>query len=1207
MRFLALRDRGHGMSKFVTLAIGAAEIAAGVGFGLASGAFWNPLTQYLVIAGAGTVLGGLGTLLSKGPVQGFATTVRNPTAPWEVVYGQVRQGGVNVYENSWPAPGEGGGGNDVMIDLVIVLAAHASESVDVLLFDQQRVQINTTLKPAGAPANAGTSFDPKQQTVNIAEISRTNNVVTVKLNANIPYLIEGDNIKIQNVPGDLTLNGTFQVAQILSQVFGTPGSIIFTYLSGGPASDVLNAGQAVTLWAKYGASVYFEPLLGTQALGETFIGMQSGTPLDGDMGDFVSPEHTGGVDGTDQPNPWTQYCSLQGKTAVFLRMHFSSQYYPATIPQISFIMRGKNDILDPRNSPPTRGYSTNPALCIADFLSNTTYGYKAAYGSEIPAANLIAAANACDEPVPLAIGGSPPATEPLWACNGKFPLTMKRGEILSNLLTSCAGRLTTFGGQFIIWPAAWIGNSFAIGSAPGGGIVPLGDFNAIAAGPIRWKPSPSIRDLYNGVKGTYIAQPNKWMSGDFPPYCQDALHGYSGPSMYEGDVNLAYDGGDRRWLDIQLPFTTSSRQAQQTAKVELLRRRASGGGGRGSGTLILNMAGYQITPMDLLLATISQLSWTNKQLEVVDARLRMEESGDQGGVALLVEIDIQEVDSTINDWSTSEELSPQGYQQPAIPGVGAYQFFATEKVPGFNIPFPWRPGYVQPLKGDALYPTPVSGSETEGAGTFGLKVDYGIDNQGNSTVNVDVAGIAPPNDLSSPANSQPQIISALVGTGGSLSAGTYLVALSGVISGSPSENTPLSMPTKITVPAGATIDLIIDWPSAATSVEVYMAFGEPEAGFCYQSSLTGGSTSLTISAFDQATPGAPDGSLDHLAIAWKKVINGGPWAQQVQAVTPTTITIGGPGMTVNQWAGRALTLLGKLDSTQPLIVLNMPVAANTASLGTPPQFTLTIGPNTNGDQLPDLTTLLVPGDLVLMRYNATFTDTGFTDPLIANPYYPLGAAAGSPPTAVIEAGHVALVLTGPDAGDAQAIDSVGVDGFGNYTEILLANKWAITPNAGDIVIIVEAAFGPEVHSKALTAPSRGAVTGVLASPEVSNVQNQTWLFIARTQDATNNNGDDSYAPVREIFVFGSQGTRTITASTTMLPTDSTIDFDATAGDIVYSMLPQSQIPNQQYFFQKIDASANTVKILPAGTDTVNGEPFILLSKQYDCAFGKVPA
>jgi hypothetical protein len=58
----------------------------------------------------------------------------------------------------------------------------------------------------------------------------------------------------------------------------------------------------------------------------------------------------------------------------------------------------------------------------------------------------------CDEAVPLALGG----TEPRYTCNGTFDVSTKRGEVLQNLLTSCAGRLSYSGGQFVIQPAGWV-------------------------------------------------------------------------------------------------------------------------------------------------------------------------------------------------------------------------------------------------------------------------------------------------------------------------------------------------------------------------------------------------------------------------------------------------------------------------------------------------------------------------------------------------------------------------------------------------------------------------------------------------------------------------------------------------------------------------------------------------------------------------------
>jgi hypothetical protein len=414
------------LSKFISVIAGAAEIVAGVALIVASGGAGSTLGTYLIIGGIGTTIGGLGTLLSKGPVSGLATTVRNPVAPWRIVYGRARIGGTVVYMHMW-------GDSDKMLDLVIVLAAHVCQSVDALLFDQQRIFIDTNDAAPGAAAGSGTSFTPVQNHLNLSEIKRANGVVTVHVPINIPFLNVGDQIQIEeDGSGPLTANaliGTFQVAQILVQM---TGSLIFTYLSGGVNCDIFGHGHVNTLWADYGRKVCFEPMLGTQSLGQTFAGM-SGTPYDGDQGNFVNPDNQGGLGGGDanQTNPWTSFCSLQKKTAVFLRLHYNDKYFRGGLPQISFLMHGKNNISDPRTSPPTVGYTENAALCIADMLADTTWGFKAVMGTEIPYPQLISAANTCDEQVPLASSqSSPPTTESAYTCNGTFELTMKRGEIL---------------------------------------------------------------------------------------------------------------------------------------------------------------------------------------------------------------------------------------------------------------------------------------------------------------------------------------------------------------------------------------------------------------------------------------------------------------------------------------------------------------------------------------------------------------------------------------------------------------------------------------------------------------------------------------------------------------------------------------------------------------------------------------------------------
>lgn len=626
------------MSKGIVETIaGAALIIGGIAVAIfVPGGF--VIAEAMITAGAGLVLTGVGTMLTKGPLVGVQTATRNPIAPWNIVYGRKRVGGTVLFINSF-------GDNDKYLDMVIVLAAHPCKSVDALLLDQQQIQIGSIHTTANGWA--GTTFTPLQQDPPITSIQRVGSVVTVHLSQDIPLLKDGDQLIIQNVhPVNANLNGRFAVTVISHG--GT--NLIFSYVSGGTAISIPSfpgseTGDAHTTWLDYKSKVYMEVMLGTQTLGQTFTGLLSGTPYDGNWSDLQQ----------NTANPWTDDCSLLGKTVVFLRLHYNDTVFANGIPQVSFLVSGKNDVYDPRSG--TNIYTENAALCIADYIANKKWGFKAIYGTEIPNTPLIAAANICDEAVSLAVGG----TEPRYTCNGGFELTMKRAEILQNLLTCCAGRLTYLGGQFVIWPGAWTGVTQSIGPIPSP-VDPT--IYSLLTGPFRWRPKVSISNLYNGVKGTYISPVNNWQSSDFPRYAQDSEHGYNaGTPGNDYDLNLDEDGGDRRWLDIQLPFTISCATAQRIGKIELLRRRQ-----QGTGTFPMNMTGYQFAPMDVLALNLPYFGWAGKYLEIQATRFKLDRQNDGGAEAVLLgtEIDVQETDTSVYFWTFGEELSPAGYIQAIV-------------------------------------------------------------------------------------------------------------------------------------------------------------------------------------------------------------------------------------------------------------------------------------------------------------------------------------------------------------------------------------------------------------------------------------------------------------------------------------------------------------------------------------------------------------
>lgn len=1113
-----------GILKIIT---GALEAAGGVALDVFAGGAGG-LGNMLIGAGVGTIVSGIGSMISGNPQKGFSTTARNPIAPWTVGYGQLATGGTLVYLNEW-------GASNVMLDMVVILEAHTCQSVDELLFDQQRVQIDTTAIPTSAKAGfsiptpvagSGTSFSPVQQAgksaVPVTAMSRTNDVVTVSVSADIPFLTAGDQITSQGVNhgisgSDQTFNGVFPVAQITnapsSHVGGPVGTgalpLTFTFISGGTASTPnITAGPASieTMWADYGRNVYVEFLTGGQTLGETFVGMTAGTPWQG-TGKLVTPASPLNAGGTATNNPWTANCSLLGKTAAHIRLQYDKTKFPAGLPQISFRLTGKNDIYDPRTG--TYGYTNNAALCIADFLNQgdptdgrnrVQWGFKANYSSSIPATfvdgsaidrGLSAMANICDSTVALVTGGS----EPMYTCNGQFNLSMKRGEIMQNMLTSCAGRLSYVGGQYFIQPGHWFGP----------GATPLAvNLTNIATGRFKWKPSIGIRDVYNGCKGTYVSPENKWQSTDYPPYCQDTDHGYSGPSAYNGDILLGADGGDRRWLELHLPFTTSSGMAQRIAKIELLRRRGRSGtmvgttataGYCGNGTFPLNLAGYQFMPLDVFEATIAApLNFSGKLLEVTATRFNV--SKKKKAVLLSTEIEAQETDSSIYAWSTTEQLSPQGFVQSNYP-TGTFQE---------TYPFPWSPGYVAPLAGDAI----------GGPATFGLQLVPGVDAQGNANVQVQIKGTAPINSLDS-GIAAPLLSCAGNATGGTIPIGEYVLGLTAYDSGSSThEDTDYHSLVHVVITAATgSITGTVTWGSGDDGGDVYMGIWTPNGYVMhYQQTLSPGATSFSITSFNQSTAGGVDTLFDHFGVLPFAVEHSGVWDGQIpdaSHITSSTVTIGAPTTTANQYASYVLSLLGRLSGEVPPI--NLPIASNAASVGDLCTFTIGAG---IGGTLPNLTTILQSGDLLVMRGRYTFTANSFTDTNTANSFFPTGGDT------TVEPGHVAIVLSGADAGDMKTIKSITADMSGNFTVFNISDAWNITPTTGDMVVICSPA-GPEWPTPAVTA-ANGSVSGVMAQMPVPNDPNSTWLFLVRTDQADGSHGVDSMAPMRDVYCGGVTGT-----------------------------------------------------------------------------------
>jgi hypothetical protein len=334
-------------------------------------------------------------------------------------------------------------------------------------------------------------------------------------------------------------------------------------------------------------------------------------------------------------------------------------------PEIRFTIRGKNDIYDPRTG--TTGYSNNWALCVADVITDAAFGLGDTSG--VNQAQLIAAANVCDEQVALAAG-----TESRYTLNWHYDTSLAPGDAIDQMMAAAAGRVSRVGGEWFIWPAYWQGPSFSF------------DESALAD-KIQWSPTRGFSDLFNRVTGTYIASnypyntagnlydSNGWYDGttantfpfafqptNYPMYAVDVLHGYA------ADQFLTEDGGVLLPKEITQSAVLSIAQAQRVAKINLLRNRQ-----QGTGSFPMSLSAWQMIPTSVMQFTFPENGWTNKLLEVSALTFKVEESNDEDQSSkVYVQASVQECDPSCYEWSTTEELSvydvPSSPQQaPTVP------------------------------------------------------------------------------------------------------------------------------------------------------------------------------------------------------------------------------------------------------------------------------------------------------------------------------------------------------------------------------------------------------------------------------------------------------------------------------------------------------------------------------------------------------------
>ncbi len=140
------------------------------------------------------------------------------------------------------------------------------------------------------------------------------------------------------------------------------------------------------------------------------------------------------------PGVWTASHSGKGCAYIAVRLTFDANIYDR-LPEITADVRGRK-VLDLRDA--LVKFTSNPALCIYDYLTNARYG-KGIAAAQVDAASFIASANYCETPIISYSGG--PNINAL-ECNGVVDAGQEAKRNVEEMLTSCRGFLPYSGGKY---------------------------------------------------------------------------------------------------------------------------------------------------------------------------------------------------------------------------------------------------------------------------------------------------------------------------------------------------------------------------------------------------------------------------------------------------------------------------------------------------------------------------------------------------------------------------------------------------------------------------------------------------------------------------------------------------------------------------------------------------------------------------------------
>lgn len=761
---------------------------------------------------------------------------------------------------------------------------------------------------------------------------------------------------------------------------------------------------------------------------------------------------------------------------------------------------------------------SNPAWVLLDIMLKSNWDV-----SEIDMATFSTAGEFCDVPISYVNQSGDTTTHPRFKC--QFALEQRRSaaEVISNVLRCCNG--------YLAWSQSgllqmYINQTLA-DSQPGA--VPGSNYNTAvpsvladgtpANGHVAYLfDESSITTTRDGEldlefeQNATVTTPNQIFI-----QFQDEDNQYADDSLGEFDVNaVSRSGGSLQPGGSLIPETlgvlgiSNFDQAVRIANVYLAERQYGNELGEPIGTRIMDIATSvkceSLRVGHIVAVSLQMYNWDKQLFRVL--RISPDTDGHSWKLAIQWHEDV---------WYTDAYgQAPQAF------------YSSTGSNRPNRIPLPWQPFAEQPVV--------PAGDAYRNEWNFQITEVDNIQANGNISVQLQVSGVLPINQIKS-AMQQPRVpIQATSVTTGGLVAGglTYLIELCAIDSSG--NYSPHSGIITITVPAGTNTNLItvanIGWPVGADGYAVFV--GIDHYSITNQYTVTGSTPPVTISigassALDKtATFAPPDLASGSMELKGKLVIHEGIIGETVAVLSasPHRVTIGAPAsgtlgdLTVGGTVTRKLILIGRPNSQgSDLPIVEFNILSNTGSV-------LTVDRDPTVDlQLNDV---VVVSSQANISSSTTIGDTLFVAP--GNPYAPIGVDSN-------DVGYLVMIVRG--TGRYQQRIITGVSGGTTYA---IDHPWNIRPDATSMFIVVEKSW--RYLSDVAQVSNSGYGNAKVSLLNTDNYLDKPVLVMGLVGDQQGNAFASEFrSPFRIMWIFGVQGTRVITATGDQLPSDGLVLCD----------------------------------------------------------------